>query len=136
MKPTLKNGKITPPATIAEGHTRLIQLAQEITRIRTQIADPSRPARSASMAIYDAWRATAGRALAAFETEMRQINAWINDAENTLLRDAYHLLLKLEEDEVEFDADEIVILNRLDEHFKTIGAPRPTREDATKTFWR
>ena len=122
-RPLLKHGKVIPPATLAEAVRLWSESAAEVRRIEAQLADPARPTRYPTMAEFDDWKASAKRALALFRSAAAQYGDLVLASEHDqveaadLFRAAYALLKVLEED-VDFEAPETALMRRLDAYFR------------------
>jgi hypothetical protein len=114
----LNRGRLVPPASVDTGRKRLHTLIEEIAGIERQLADRDRAPRYVLDAEYYTWRKSATAAKLLFESELRQLQAWLATAEHPLLREAHALLVRLREEDVEFDAPELELIAKLDRHFK------------------
>ena len=123
MKPALSNGRIPPPSSLHAADTRRRQLVHEIAKIERQLDDPSRVLRYPNTGIFFAWRDSARHALKLFNVEMKQLEGWMKEngyADTdavSLLREA-HAALKLLRDEVDFDPDEHVLVERISKYLE------------------
>ncbi len=71
--------------------------------------------------IYKEWRRKALTALRAREGVLRRLNAWLDTARGNaekLLNEAYDLLLRLKDDDVEFFPEDLVVLENLRTYLK------------------
>jgi hypothetical protein len=114
----LNRGRLVPPTSVAAAQRRMCALAEEIAGIERQLADRDRAPRYVLDAEYFEWRRRATAAKLLFESELRQLQTWLVTAEHPLLREAHALLVRLREEDVEFDAPELELIAKLDKHFK------------------
>lgn len=104
--------KFTTPGSIAEAQNQRNLLLDEINDITTQLKDPVHRN-------DDTWRVKAIRALRAREGILRRINVWMSSnaqhttAPQATVRAAHTLLVRLRDEDVEFDEAEISVIDDL-----------------------
>lgn len=121
MRPGLKNGKLLAPGSLAAALKRQRQLEAEMQRIEQQMRDGERRLRYAGDVEYHVWKNKAESARSLFNCELKQLRQWVTDQERALLKRTRDMLRELEKDGVEFELQEVELIEELDEHLNALG---------------
>lgn len=127
MKTLLRNGVLDPPPSIAAARQRVKQDDAEIERLQGQLDDVTQVKRFASMDAYDEWCRKVDRVRRLFVVERRLLKDWIADRSRDvefLLREAHELFKALRADDVEFEPDEVDVMNRIAKFFDKDAAKK------------
>jgi hypothetical protein len=101
--------------TLRQARERRRELEVECSRIQTQLDDPLRFAKYSDSYLYDKWKGLAREAKRNLEREIAWLSRIVEDETGLeLLREARDMLRRLREDEVEFDSDELELLERVE----------------------
>jgi hypothetical protein len=117
VKANIERGKLITPKSLGHALQRKKQLEYEVMRIASQLADKTRTDTT--------WRGSAERAHKLFSLELRLLSEWIEvrqDDSERLLREAYEVL-KVLEDQTDFDPHETRLMEKLDEYFDRKDTP-------------
>ncbi len=109
----LKNGKLIPPSTPAAGHKRALALAAECARIEEQLRDPNRRVKFNANPLgpsFENWHQRAEQALRMHNMELRLLTDWLDAQGGQLMKKVAFLLGELIKDEVEFNDDELNLI--------------------------
>jgi hypothetical protein len=121
VRANLAQGKLVAPTSLLAAQIRLKKLKGEVTRIQNQLDDPKRILRYTDTGEYDLWKAAASHALAKFKQELVQLEEWIATQQGTLenlLKRAYEVLKALQLDEVDFEPEELELIEQLDRYYE------------------